>query len=333
MIDTQEIELPLSHTPFGARVRETLENDTVKKYRRRVAVRFSEDFPCIHVTSLRDGTILKLENSFLNAHQGHNACGSNDLRAITDLTVRRVLKKLGIVKTSRAITTALNAAVLSRLDIAVGFRCEHSDEIRATLKAMGELIRTTQRGRVTTYLGESVYASKSGATVCIYDKGREIECKKLAAWEKKHFAWRDEIAAYAKDLIRVELRLNKEWLIEHKMTSLDAWNRKQVEQAVMGELAKLDLTRPVKYLDKDARKALSAAERRFVMATYSGMPISFGYRERAERKLRNDVVRKGVFLGYTPGLVVSSVAKILAPENMRAGYPVRLRKKGLVFAP
>jgi hypothetical protein len=333
MIDTTKLRLPLSHKPFGPLVCESdTELGTKRAYRKRKRIEFDHAHQGIHVASREDGERLDFQNSFLAALQGHNVFGPNDLHRIAHVTCMRACEKLGIKATGKQVARALDEAELQELHVAVNYRCHDEKEMNALLRAIAHIVREMHHTTVTTYGQKSVYISRDGAKVVFYNKGAEILANKLHRWCDHGFTGRTTLKRYAANLVRLELRMEKEWLDKKGMTRLKQWNRSTVKQIITDELDSLDLTKPVTWLDPKMCGHLPNALKRYVLATHSGVPIEEAYESRSVRDIKKQLIAAKVHaaLGDHSALRISNVATLLSPGRMLVSYPRRMRERGLV---
>ncbi|HZZ92993.1 MAG TPA: phage/plasmid replication protein, II/X family [Usitatibacter sp.] len=332
MIDTIKFEITIPHKPFGRTVSERDDEGRRKTYQRRKSVPIGGAGAHINVTSKAGGAKLMFQNSPLAALQGHNVCGPNDLWRVAHAICCEALDGLSIKVTKSQLRKALEGARLRELHVAVGYRCDDDSQLKALVTTIGRMVREMSNSTVTTYRDESIYVSRSGAKVVIYDKAEQIRVKKWREWRGQRFGGRFAVRRYAKHMLRVEVRLQERWLKDHGLSRLSDWNKSTVTRIVQAELAALKIARPVRWLSADDCASLSRAQRRFVMAMHSGLPIEEGYDERSIRDLRAALRERGLYLdvGTNEGLIVSDVASLLSPERMRAGYPTWMREHGLI---
>lgn len=138
--------------------------------------------------------------------QGHNLFGSDDLRAIVPAFLLGICEKLGIPPSDADMQSWIDGDYdLKKVDINRMYELSNRGDVRSWLRA-AELQSTSRHGR-PVMTGGTVYWGKNSRRWAMkaYSKGDEIEVPKHKL--PLFIPMRDELTAFADNMLRVELRL------------------------------------------------------------------------------------------------------------------------------
>lgn len=191
---------------------------------------------------------IRVSGNLVKWHQGHNVFGSNDLRSILLLSLKRVCEIAGITPllSDYRLWFKGQEIELMRVDVTESHDLETCHRVRAALRALDATAHMKMRGR-GSYHGDSLIYGKGSRrwSFTLYAKGPEIDKHPL------HPALKDSpLRAYADGLLRSELRMHSMHLKRLGIHTLDRWNdntasevhQKYLQQLQIAEATMIDTT-------------------------------------------------------------------------------------------
>lgn len=148
--------------------------------------------------------------------QGHNIAGSADLGALVEASMLKALALLdcsdNVAERDRQRWLAGDFSI-SRIDVTEMYALDNAADVRAWLRAAGELARVRWRGRgvfegTTLYFGKVARGKRAAnwALKC-YAKGDEIAARAKGHGLPENLPLREELIQWADNKLRVEVTL------------------------------------------------------------------------------------------------------------------------------
>lgn len=329
MIDTVYWSLQIRHAPVGIEITEQSPNSTVPRtYRKRVTVISESGIGALEVHSQFDGSRIRFRGSPIKFVQGHNVCGPNDLERILFEATRRALHTLGIEVREAKLRRAVKEGNLSRVDVAVGFRCGSESQVSAALSQLPFALRGS-RYMISSYFGESVYVrNRSGYRIVkLYDKRKAIEKLDIKEWELKDLKDRELLLKYARRLIRFEVSLLQPLLKRSGLDTVHQWHDFDVREFVLSEIDRLKLSSH-KFVNLSAieKEIGSGSLKRLLTLWYFRDDFARLYSHRTLATARRDLAKLGIDIDSRPAKNgVEEFSTLFTRENIRASAPRSLR--------
>lgn len=336
MIDLVDITFPFRHKPFGTERIKVPENAVAKQ---TISKRFSRTVSLqpngipIKVTSLDSGSSINIRATPLTPLQGHNVFGSNDVRMLCSTLICAVVKALKLTYTEqqRAAWQAGDFA-LNALDITQRFALPDG----VTQKQIFEHILRNSAWEsrpavIPEGTGVRVEAPRRNAAFLFYDKAQKLADQRTRSFKYLRAVVGEDAAKIwqglnvaASNSVRVELKLEKKYLSQHKLTRGAAWTEEKVRKIFWEEIAHLRLESyvPLEQLrdkidgvDKHLRNILELWARDAPVKSLC--PVStFDRHRRAIRKATGiDILLDRPMIDPLP------LAEIFSVDNMRPDFP------------
>ncbi|VVE75957.1 hypothetical protein PCA31118_05105 [Pandoraea captiosa] len=253
MIDLADITFPFRHKPFGNERIKVAENSASaqpvsKRYSTTVSLH--PNGAPIKVTSLENGAAINIRTTPLTPLQGHNVFGSNDVNMLCSALICAVLDAMKLKHTEQQrIAWRAGNFTLDALDITQRFVLPDG----IAQKQIFEHIRLNSTWEfrpavISQGVGVRVEAPRRNAAVLFYDKAqkltdqrtRSLKYLRAVVGEDAAEIWQD-LNVIAKRSVRVELKLEKKYLSQHKLSRGSAWTVEKVREVFWEEMAHLCL--------------------------------------------------------------------------------------------
>lgn len=248
MLDLVSITFDIKHEPFGS-IR-TKENESGEVKANRFSKTIYINKAPVFVTSLDDGSRINIRCCPLKVRQGHNVFGTNSLKKIWHRLIVEVLRELDIRPSVRQFRKLLRGEFyVDEIHITHRYRVENYPMVG---KVIGHVKRYASESlfsaSLTRGIGVRLTSPSRRATWLIYDKHREF-CDKRTKEHKYLEATAEKLSGKASKLlealseksIRVELRLDKEYLRRHQLDRGKNWTSKKAIEVYQAEFAALRL--------------------------------------------------------------------------------------------
>lgn len=337
MQDTTKIKFILEHIPFGHEMTQVISTtlDQTKEWRKKTKIQSSMPWVTITAKSRNHGEILWLEGSFLRFLQGHNVCGTNDIRWVCEMTLRLALDQLEIPYDDKKIAVAMASAELYRLDIAWNVRCKNHKMVTSVIRALIDSANAYP-GAIKYFLGESIYFDHNSRVQYfkVYDKFAQMKKKQFTQLRNSNFSGCDELEKYAGKHLRCEVSLLRPYLKEHKLERLANWSKKTVQDHI---------ETGTKFFEREAKiatiahpvsiKNLTFAQRRVYALWRHGEELDDHFGRTALRSHVRKLKQHGLDLSRRPPRSMDgsvTLKEIFVSENIRSAYPKRFISCGIV---
>lgn len=268
-----------------------------------------------------DYAVLEVAGSPAKFLQGHNAFGSNDLRALAEAMLRTALVKAGL--TIDAYTDArirAGGAELLRVDINESFSCGTRREVLAWIRAASQHGRIDHRKNGGLLTGTTVSWGRKSRywQIKAYSKGQEIEAPKHRLPEELRGRG---IEAWADDKLRVEVQLNARHLRRLQLREVAAWETDTPARVYAEHLAKLKLSGDVRMTREDLN-ALPLSIRTTYELWSSGADVRALCSKAKFYRHRAQLLKHGVDLAVAPPSSSRNVVPLIRYiEAKPAGVP------------
>ncbi|VVE37383.1 hypothetical protein PPN31114_03977 [Pandoraea pneumonica] len=254
MIDLVNITFPFRHKPFGnerVKVAEKTRPKTPESKRFSTTVSLHPNGVPITVTSLENGAAINICSSPLTPLQGHNVFGSDNVRVLCSTLICAVLNALQLEYTERQrVAWRAGKFTLGAFDITYRFGLPEG----VTLKQILEHIRLTLpwefRPAVSSQgVGIRFEVPRRNAAFLLYDKAQKLTDQRTRSLKYLRAVVGDDdvekilagLNAAALNSVRVELKLDKKYLAQHKLNRGSAWTVEKVREVFWEETAHLRL--------------------------------------------------------------------------------------------
>lgn len=248
MLDLVSISCDVKHQPFGTIRTKENESGEVKSNRFSKTI-YINNAP-VFVTSLDDGNRMNIRCCPLKVLQGHNVFGTNSLKNIWRRLIVEVFRKLGISPPDRQLRKLLRGEFdVDEMHITHRYRVDNYPMVG---KFIGHIKRYASESlfsaSLTKGVGVRLTSPNRGVTCLIYDKHLEF-CDKRTKEHKYLEAAAGELSDTASKLlealseksIRVELKLDKEYLRQNHLNRGKNWTSKKALEVFQAEFAALRL--------------------------------------------------------------------------------------------
>ncbi|WP_242559949.1 phage/plasmid replication protein, II/X family [Pandoraea capi] len=337
MIDLVDITFPFRHKPFGTERIKVAESGASaqpvsKRFSKRVSLH-QGGIP-VQVTSLDSGSAINIRTTPLTPLQGHNVFGSNNVRMLCSTLICAVLKALTFQLTEQQCAAwqaghfALNALdITQRFALPDGLTQERIFE---------HILRNSawefRPAVISEGTGVRVEAPRRHAAFLLYDKAQKLADQRTRSLKYLRAVVGDKYVEKiwkglnfsASNSVRAELKLEKKYLSQHKLTRGAAWTEERVHEVFWEEMAHLrfesyvplqQLRDKVDGVDKHLRYILELWARDAPVRSIC--PVStFDRHRRAIRKATGiDILLDRPMIDPLP------LAEIFSVDNMRPDFP------------
>lgn len=154
--------------------------------------------------------------------QGHNVWGSDDLPNLVAETIVKISDALGVTQPDYVFSTLI-CATISKVDINRMFNLGSRENVNAYLNHIGKNSRTRSQSAVVK--GETVYHNRTSARWGFksYSKGQEIALPRNN--KQGTLELTDSVKDYADPMLRVELTLKSNELLDRDLRYLGNWQQ------------------------------------------------------------------------------------------------------------
>ncbi|MDM8359219.1 phage/plasmid replication protein, II/X family, partial [Pandoraea communis] len=254
MIDLVDVTFSFRHKPFGnerIKVVEKAGQKTPESKRFSATVSLHPNGVPITVTSLENGAAIKICTTPLTPLQGHNVFGSNNVCMLCSTLICAVLDALQFEYTERQ-RAAWRAGkfTLEALDITYRFGLPEGVRLKRILEHIRLTLPWEFRPAVSSQgIGIRFQVPRRNAAFLLYDKAQKLadqrtrSLKYLQAVVGEDDAGKiwESLNVAASNSVRVEVKLDKKYLTQHKLNHGSAWTVEKVREVFWEEMAHLRL--------------------------------------------------------------------------------------------
>jgi hypothetical protein len=272
LIDTIKIQIPVKHEPFGTKfLQNTPGEERLRISNGSVPIQGPYLGCKLVVWSKFDGKVIQIEGSPAKFFTGQNIVGSEDLPLLVKLMTNAVLDDLNITPTRQERMAIERGDIrLLRLDLAAHVRCTSRRALAQIIRGIRIALSYSDQ-TVMSYGSESVYVGHNSvySTLKFYDKGAEIQAKGLP----DNVLCRKRLNRYAGKLLRVELTLRARGLERLKMVQVRDWSLSRVQDKLIADLRKLNLSGPLPPFIEKRRICLNPMQNALVALHLQGIDL------------------------------------------------------------
>jgi II/X family phage/plasmid replication protein len=318
------------HLPdaITARVTNT-DGEILDQYQNRKAVIGQHGVHPVHVRTARDGKELQIQGSPYAFLFGQNVYTASDLSHACLATLERVCKEFDIQPDPKLKSRWQQGDIeLHRVDLAVNFRLDSEQEVKAVIRQIGRQL--LEQGRTVKVVGDSAYwTPKSGKVfvMAFYAKGPQMRRSKRIKKLDDH----ETLVADAATMLRAELRLRASALRELGLEKLSAWQPDtalNVFKQYMKKLKFLNVTSG--RLEKEELDALPSRLRPVLALHKAGENLDDIFEPRTLQRHRRDFREFGIDLRCPnqADAVTVSLPRMLSPKKVIPKPPRWLHQRG-----